>query len=94
MFFSSKAALSVGNSQINIDSHAENDKLTKSNERDASNTVSVSLADTVYTDKVLASCILLNIRAGVNADGKIVSFDGNDVTPAKSKDSNDESDMP
>eukprot|EP00957_Ditylum_brightwellii_P022494 1697449-Ditylum_brightwellii.AAC.1 len=60
MFFGSKVALSVGNSQSNIDSHDKNDKLTK-------------------TD--------------INTDGKSVRFDDNHVTPAKSKDSNDESDM-
>eukprot|EP00957_Ditylum_brightwellii_P144479 11005571-Ditylum_brightwellii.AAC.1 len=94
MFFSSKAALSVGNSQSNIDSHIENGKLTKSNEHDASNAVSVSLTDAVDADKILASSTLLNIRAGVNADEKSVRFDDNDVTPAKSKDNSDESDMP
>eukprot|EP00957_Ditylum_brightwellii_P011389 861010-Ditylum_brightwellii.AAC.1 len=94
MFFSNKVALSVGNSQSNIDSHVENDKLTKSNEHDASNTVSVSLVDAVDADKVLASSTLLNIRADVNTDEKSVRFDDNDVAPAKSNDSNDESDMP
>eukprot|EP00957_Ditylum_brightwellii_P209640 15362591-Ditylum_brightwellii.AAC.1 len=70
MFFSSKTALSVGNSQSNIDSRVENDKLTKSNERDANNTFSISLADAVDADKVLAPSILLNIRAYINGDEK------------------------